>query len=84
MKAHLISATIIAVGLIVGSFLIGGRYTVIRGDDTMVTRLDRLTGAIWLCGGLSDEGTGIACVRMDEDGSPAKPIATKAPHQISN
>jgi len=46
MKQNIIAAAILAVGLIVASFLLAGRYSLLRWDDRQVVRLDHWTGEI--------------------------------------
>lgn len=48
-RSRLIAAAIIAVGLIVGGFLAGGRYEMASSGGNSVTRLDRWTGQIEAC-----------------------------------
>lgn len=43
------SAVILAVGLIVGGFLAGGRYEVVGSRGNEIARLDRFTGDIAMC-----------------------------------
>jgi hypothetical protein len=49
MKDHILPAVIIALGLIVGGFLAGGRYSIVAIDNSTVARLDRLTGTVSMC-----------------------------------
>ena len=76
MIERVIPAAIIALGLVAASLLYGGRYTIVKRSDDTALRLDRYTGKMWLCGALMADpkargyGTGIACVRIEEDGPP--------------
>lgn len=49
MQKNLIPATIIGIGLIVGGYLAGGRYTLVHTASNAVARLDRLTGEVSMC-----------------------------------
>jgi hypothetical protein len=46
---RVVSALIVAVGLIVGGYLAGGRYTIVQMNGQSIARLDRWTGAVKLC-----------------------------------
>lgn len=67
MRERIVPAVVIAFGLIVAAFLSGGRYTVVQGPEPLVTRLDRFTGTVWLCGGEYDGGSGYGCVQVDDE-----------------
>jgi hypothetical protein len=47
--AIIVQAIIIAMGLIVGGFLAGGRYVIVNSSTNAVARLDRFTGAVSMC-----------------------------------
>lgn len=52
MRREIIVSSIIALGLVVSGFLVGGRYSLIpvtTGSSAVVARLDRLTGAVETC-----------------------------------
>jgi hypothetical protein len=49
MRARLLQATIIAIGLIIAGFLAGGRYVIVNSSTNAITRLDRFTGAVSMC-----------------------------------
>jgi hypothetical protein len=49
MRSSITSAIIIALGLVVGGFLAGGRYSIVRSEGDTVARVDKLTGDISLC-----------------------------------
>lgn len=44
-----IPASIVALGLVVGGFLAGGRYDIAPMDGGAVARLDRFTGKVAMC-----------------------------------
>lgn len=49
MKSQIASASILAVGLITGGFLVGGRYEIVPSQANTVARLDRFTGNVEMC-----------------------------------
>ena len=49
MKSNIAAALIIALGLIVGGFLAGGRYSFAATEGGSVARLDRYTGTVAKC-----------------------------------
>lgn len=49
MRSNIIAAVILAVGLIVGGFLAGGRYSMHVIDSQTAIRLDHWTGDISMC-----------------------------------
>ena len=49
MRQNLVPAIIIAIGLIVGGFLAGGRYAIAPSQSNAVARLDRFTGQVSMC-----------------------------------
>jgi hypothetical protein len=49
MKANIIAAVIIAVGIVMAGFVIGGRYQITRVDEYTTHRIDRWTGALAVC-----------------------------------
>lgn len=49
MKATLIGACIIALGLAAGGYLAGGRYELISVRGNELARLDKLTGEVLMC-----------------------------------
>lgn len=50
-------ASIIAAGLMIGGFLVGGRYEIVSNQGNEVARLDRFTGHVSMC----VPGTKAAC-----------------------
>ena len=74
MTERLLPALVIALGLIVGSFLIGGRFTMLHGQGDMakyVIRLDRYTGDVSFCGAIQEAGTDtLSCGRFSEGHVP--------------
>jgi hypothetical protein len=40
---------ILAAAIVVGGFLIGGRYVAAPGSELNVYVVDRFTGSVWLC-----------------------------------
>ena len=58
MKANLIAAAILAVGLIIGGFMSGGRYQIVHVQGNELARLDRFTGEVLKC--MNDDG-GLPC-----------------------
>lgn len=60
MKGQLLSATIMALGLVVGGFFAGGRYSMHVIDMQTAIRLDRWTGDISMCA-LAVEGQQGSC-----------------------
>ena len=83
MRERAIPAAIIALGLIVSSFLIGGRYTLLHGQGELVNhviRLDRYTGTMSLCGSLGIGNTAsVSCGTFTEEG-----LDPRMPPQNSN
>jgi hypothetical protein len=77
MTERLLPAVVIALGLIIGSFLIGGRYTMIHGEGDFanyVIRLDRYSGAMSFCGSIEEAGTSSAsCGTFSEGPRPGTP-----------
>ncbi len=59
--ASLITAAIMLIAILIGAFLIGGRYTVTAVDSYHV-RTDRLTGEMVVCFGRNCSPTGPARV----------------------
>lgn len=49
MKADLGRALIIALGLIIGGYLAGGRYEIVHVGSNELARLDRFTGEVSMC-----------------------------------
>lgn len=49
MKANIVAAAILALGLIVGGFCVGGRYEFILVQGNELARLDRFTGEVSMC-----------------------------------
>ena len=45
----LAASAIVAAGLAIAGFFIGGRYTMLPTSTNAVTRLDRFTGAVSMC-----------------------------------
>ncbi len=60
--ASLITAAIMLIAILIGAFLIGGRYTVTAVDSYYV-RTDRLTGDMVVCFGHNCSPAGTARVR---------------------
>jgi len=49
MNANVVAATILAIGLVAGGFLAGGRYSISQLDANHVAKLDRWTGGLEVC-----------------------------------
>lgn len=49
MKSQIAGASIVAVGLIIGGFLAGGRYEIVPSQANTVARMDRFTGNVEMC-----------------------------------
>jgi len=64
MKTLIWPAIVIALGLIVASFVISGRYQIVRASEAGAFRLDRWTGEFAICS--QWEGGSVACANAPE------------------
>ena len=74
MHHNVIAAAIIAFGLIVAAFMLGGRYTMVRTNDFGIVRLDRWTGTASICAEFQDDTSG-CIVLADRGASQSNPKA---------
>ena len=72
MNERILSSAILALGIVLAAFLIGGRYTILELDESNVWRLDRYTGKIWICGAETDDGI-LGCGPLQEGGRAIEP-----------
>jgi hypothetical protein len=49
MRGNIIGALILALGLVVGGYLAGGRYEIVSSQGNAVAKLDRVTGEVTMC-----------------------------------